>query len=245
MARGSSSADLKRGARSLASAKAAKASKDGDDTKPPKGATFIRKPLRDDDGNLLELGPPEIGIKAANAKTIQEAERIIATSPFEAGIAYDKNGKVVAVTIGSRYQLTWVGALSKLKGATLTHNHPDGTTFSMDDVISTVRLCGVKEFRAVAHDDHDNNPNTAGDKATYVMRPPKDSVFWKTSAAKLKEDHKAFRQDVLDRIAEKTGKDWRQHDGNTPIQVTRYIIDASMEMMNAKYNLGYRVITNI
>lgn len=240
MARGSSSADLKR-TRSVAKEKAVKAT---DATKVPKGAKLIHKAFEGEGGAKPSLQDPAIAIKAANAKTIEEAERIMADAKFETGIAY-KDGKVVAISVGGRYELTWAGALSKLKGATLTHNHPDGTTFSIADIVSTVRMCGVKEFRAVAHNVHDDDKNTGNDRATYVVKPPKDSVFWKTSAKKLKEDHQAFRQDVLDRIAEKTGKDWRQHDGRTPMQVQRYIIDASMEMMNAKYNLGYRVITNI
>jgi len=244
MARGSSFAELKR-TRSAASTKSAKASKANADTKLPKGAKLIHKAFVDIDGQKAVLRDPSIAIKAANAKSIEEAERIMAESQYETGIAYDKNGKVVAVTVGGRYELTWVGALSKLKGATLTHNHPDGTTFSIADVVNTVRQCGIKEFRAVAHNVHDDDKNTGSDRATYVMRPPKDSVFWKTSPAQLKADHRAFREAVLDRIAEKTGKDWRTHNGNTPIQVQRYIIDASMEMMNDKYNLGYRVITNI
>ena len=81
-------------------------------------------------------------------KEVQRMEKVFSQQPYECGSCVDKNGKNLFKTTDhaeSSIDLTFYR--DAMKDAVLTHNHPNGTTFSAED-ISTAVSCGVAEIRA-------------------------------------------------------------------------------------------------
>ncbi len=91
-----------------------------------------------------------------------QQERIIAENKFETGILYDSDGKIFFSKKGTSNEVKFTKAeISKMKGCTLTHNHPDGTVFSPND-IDMMRQGGLAEIRA------------CNSKGAYVLRSNSD-----------------------------------------------------------------------
>lgn len=104
-----------------------------------------------------------------------QQERIIAGNKFETGILYDSKGKVIFSKKGSSNEVKLTKAeISKMKGCTLTHNHPDGTVFSPND-IDMMRQGGLAEIRA------------CNSKGAYVLRSNSDWNSDISSWADIKE----------------------------------------------------------
>lgn len=83
------------------------------------------------------------------AKTkLYQCERIIAGNKYESAIIYDKNGNMVFKKKGNANSVSFtVEESKKMKGCVLTHNHPDGSVFSPED-INMLRVGDLSEIRA-------------------------------------------------------------------------------------------------
>jgi len=102
-------------------------------------------------GTTFETIPPTgVGKPAGDfSAKLASYENRIKDSPIEKCYALDKEGKKVLSKTGgkSSIELT-AGELDLLTDTTFTHNHPNGRTFSLEDINLQV-ITGVKEMRAV------------------------------------------------------------------------------------------------
>ena len=174
------------------------------------------------------------------------AERAIHRASTE-NVAIYKDGKQIAVSNGSGREVIFTKEELKLmKGSVLTHNHPQGTSFSRAD-LQLIKQRKLEEIRAVANYDD----------TTYSIKPPKDSLLWKTSVAKLASDHEKMRRAVYENAGylkeydarEKAcvawyrkNKEWpspEQVPDRIPSEVHRTAINDSIEALDIKYKLGY------
>lgn len=174
------------------------------------------------------------------------AEKAIHRAEVE-NVAIYKDGKQVAVSNGSGQEVVFSKEELKLmKGAVLTHNHPQGTSFSRAD-LQLIKQRKLAEIRAVANYDD----------MTYSIKPPKDSLLWKTSVAKLASDHEKMRRAVYENAGylkeydarEKACVAWYRKNKSWPTpdevpdlipsEVHRAAINDSIEALDIKYKLGY------
>lgn len=82
-------------------------------------------------------------------QTVQEIEDSIRNEKHEYAICFDNDGNMLfKETSGSR-NFVWISERSKklLRGNTLTHNHPNGMTFSYGDLATALKY-GCKAIRA-------------------------------------------------------------------------------------------------
>jgi len=86
-----------------------------------------------------------------SAKTPEDAIRKIRHSPVE-NLYVFKNGKQIRRFVGETDRITVESIfLSEMHDATLVHNHPQGSSFSRED-IEAVCLYNAKELILVTHD---------------------------------------------------------------------------------------------
>lgn len=134
---------------------------------------------------------PDAGSRYVDgAKTMNSAESRIQNLNHEQAVVVDKNGYVVAVVDGEEHSVGLTArARNAIKnGGTLTHNHPNGGTFSDTDIISAGTM-GAKEIRAVSKSTGKSYSLKAGNHAdgaglAKAMRKDSDKII-KTVNAKL------------------------------------------------------------
>jgi len=101
-------------------------------------------------------------VAARDAALSREEARIV-TRTTERAVVVDEDGKVVFAKTGARDYVRFSDAeMAKLRGAYVTHNHPSGNSFSLDDVKLLLQE-GLRELRAVGEQQ--------GTRYRYVMRP--------------------------------------------------------------------------
>lgn len=83
---------------------------------------------------------------------LQRKESQIANNPRESAAVYGPDGELLFETQGDRSSVQFTPEqVAKMKGATLTHNHPGNSSFSAEDVALAVRT-EMAEMRAVSAD---------------------------------------------------------------------------------------------
>lgn len=84
-----------------------------------------------------------------DAKTkLYQHERIISGNKYETAILYDKDGSIVFKKKGDSSRVSFSAQeRKKMKGCVLTHNHPNGSVFSPED-INMLRCGDLAEIRA-------------------------------------------------------------------------------------------------
>lgn len=98
-------------------------------------------------------GSPEPVKKAPSKKiaatSLKAAEDEIRALPYEKCRAFDLDGNLIFKKTGEKSQITFTREeAAKFKDAIFTHNHPSGSSFSLQDVI-TSRSTDMAEIRAV------------------------------------------------------------------------------------------------
>lgn len=111
--------------------------------------------------HLLILGPPSVNQRKKIDKTLKAVESKIRNKSVEHGVIVDKKGKVIWNKIGKNDYIDVTSALEKglLYENIFTHNHPLGTSFSLEDVISMFKY-RLSEVRAITK------------KYNHIIRPP-------------------------------------------------------------------------
>ena len=112
----------------------------------------------------------ELGVKAKKKSdpvaTLREEEGRISGNDFETAVVVDHDGNVVFSKRGKGNYVSFNKAeLDQMYGRSVTHNHPQGSSFSRDDI----NLCGnygLKEIRAVGK-------NALGENVRYVAQVSK------------------------------------------------------------------------
>lgn len=134
------------------------------------------EPVFEEIERLIEKEKPEPVVKRkkripADILAVRKFEKVIrGRTVNEVGAAIDKSGKVVLSKIGAKDYIKFTDSeMQIIRNKILTHNHPTGYSFSVDDI----RLSAgsqLKEIRAV------------GEKYSYSMKPPAtgwDEKFYK------------------------------------------------------------------
>lgn len=89
-------------------------------------------------------------------------EQFLSRRKKEMAIVYDGNGKYLFTKRGNETEIAFTRKEGKmLKGSIITHNHPSGGSFSIQD-IRTLKISGASEIRVV------------GENYVYYMRAPKE-----------------------------------------------------------------------
>ena len=84
------------------------------------------------------------------ASTLAKEETAIRGNNFETGVVVDANGKVLVRNTGTGSEVRFSKAdTAVMKGNTMTHNHPEGSTFSPADIDLATKH-GLSEIRAVS-----------------------------------------------------------------------------------------------
>ena len=116
-----------------------------------------RQVRRDKNGRVVMKTEPDILQQAIKKKTkdqmtLAEFEEAIYKLKHEEGAVYGLNGKQVFWKKGEKSQINFTTAEARqFTGRIFTHNHPNGATFSVDD-LQTAMDWKMEEVRAVARE---------------------------------------------------------------------------------------------
>lgn len=138
---------------------------------------------------------PDAGSKSVNGtKTLNSAETRIQNLDHEQLVVVDKDGYVVAVVDGAGSSVTPTARAMRAinAGGTMTHNHPNGGTFSDQDIIMA-GTSGVKEIRAVSKTTGLSYSLKAGNKTNGVGLA---NAMRKDSGSIIAEANKTLRNTV-------------------------------------------------
>ena len=80
---------------------------------------------------------------------VKQAEKEIQNQTFESAVIFDSEGNFLVWEDGKESHVNLAKFEGKMKGNILTHNHPKGSSFSMED-IKYFLYNGLKEIRAVS-----------------------------------------------------------------------------------------------
>jgi len=102
----------------------------------------------------------------------------------ETVVVYDGSGKYLFTKRGSETEIIFTRKEGKmLKDSIITHNHPSGASFSIQD-IKTLKASGAAELRVV------------GKNCVYYIRPPKEWSEEIQNESNLEKELKKIRTDV-------------------------------------------------
>ena len=110
---------------------------------------------------------PEAGSRrVSSATTLNSAESRIQNLDHEQMVVVDRDGYVVAAVDGGAHSVSFTDRAYRaaIAGGTVTHNHPNGGTFSGTDIVSAGSL-GITEIRAVSKRFGTTYSLKAGNKA--------------------------------------------------------------------------------
>lgn len=102
---------------------------------------------------------------SALSRSLSAHESAIRGNDYETLIALDENGNLIFSKKGNRNSVAYGADASKTTNAIVTHNHPDGGSFSWQDMHGMVVL-NQKEMRATTKD------------FTYSMKRPEKGWGW-------------------------------------------------------------------
>lgn len=146
---------------------------------------ILRRPkalvLGNEIGSDLRLEENQLSSKRSTFERIRHIERLIARAEIEIAVAFDAQGNILAIQYGqpSRVQFDWKQEKLIMPDGIVTHNHPNQSYFSADDLFYVHRL-NAAELRAVA-----------GNIVHRLVRPAtgwdsnKLNQFWKSETKKL------------------------------------------------------------
>lgn len=153
-------------------------------------------------------------------------EKIIRGLKKEKAILYDASGSRVFQKNGAEHSVKFTqDEIKKMHGGVLTHNHPEGASFSPAD-INMMRISGLKEIRAVGRD------------GVYVLKQPNE---WDEKLGNLGEIKKQYAE--IEKELEDTMTKWAQ-DNLELISVEDYQIryqDAIMRTLSERFGLEYEM----
>ena len=103
-------------------------------------------------GSASGEGPGRISVKAGQYKrlkqTLKNCEAELRQRKTEKGVVYDDDGNAICHRCGTKDEIKWKREeILKMKDGSMTHNHPNDSTFSVNDVLFAVGN-GLKRIRA-------------------------------------------------------------------------------------------------
>lgn len=164
---------------------------------------------------------PDAGHKSVNGtKTLNSAEKKIQNLDHEQLVVVGKDGYVMAVVDGGEHSVGLTAkALKEIQaGGIMTHNHPNGGTFSTTDIITAGDI-GAKEIRAVSKTTGKSYSLKAGNKAdgsglSYAMRKAENSIInsannkLDSTVNKRKYANKNTYMKAVDKVWDDTMGEW-------------------------------------
>lgn len=159
--------------------------------------------------------------KTARRELLKD-ERSITKRAKEIAVVYDKNGKFLFQKSGGGESVSFsLQEMIKLRGNIVSHNHPSGASFSMQD-INLMRLSGISELRVVVND------------GVYYLRAPKK---WPSS---IKTEENLMRE--LKMIRKKVRKHYQKLYENGKInEIERYWLSSNErnKLFSEKFGFEY------
>ncbi len=159
--------------------------------------------------------------KAIEKRRLDEAS--IAGHKSEYGILYDAFGNKLFKKHGGKGEIIYTDEEAGLmKDGILTHNHPHGTTFSLDDIDMLGRT-GLSELRAVGRD------------GIYVIRQPKAWPNEIETFDKLEKEYLDIKLSLQEGMYEEVRSGRINTDEDYSIEYQERIL----EKFSSKYNFQY------
>ena len=150
-------------------------------------------------------------------------EASIAGHKNEYGILYDSQGKRILKKRGEKDRIVYTDEETALMlGGVLTHNHPSGATFSVDDIDMMGRT-GVTELRAIGRD------------GVYVIRQPAEWPEGINSFEKLEKEYSEIQLSLQNEMYEEVLSGRITTDNDYSIEYQRRILDK----LTSKYGFTY------
>ena len=154
---------------------------------------------------------------------VTEMEDHIYELQYERMIAFDDEGNVVLQKSGSEHEIAFEeNELVALRGTTIIHNHPLGTTFSPDDIYFT-RDNGLRELRAT------------GKIATYRLQS-NQALYQLPDYETFCEEHLNLYKHYVG-VYKKRYTNWRSNKE----KMDRIVQATVIKVLAKKYNLAYSV----
>ena len=150
-------------------------------------------------------------------------EASIAGHKNEYGILYDSQGNRILKKRGEKDRIVYTDEETALMpGGVLTHNHPSGATFSVDDIDMMGRT-GITELRAVGRD------------GVYVIRQPAEWPEGINSFEKLEKEYSEIQSSLQNEMYEEVLSGRITTDNDYSIEYQRRILDK----LTSKYGFTY------
>ena len=175
---------------------------------------------------------PQAGSKSVNEDvTMNGAEKRILNLDHEQLVVVDKYGYVVSVVDGSEHSvgITDKAAKAIAAGGRVTHNHPNGGTFSPADVISAGNL-GATEIRAASKRF----------KTTYSLKAT-NKANGKGIAKQMNKDYPKIEKEWDAKILKLNNRKYMNKDNYEKAVYQAYndVMDAWMKKNASKYGYTY------
>lgn len=149
-------------------------------------------------------------------------ERILTGNRYETAILYDETGNVENRKKGNADSVHFTEKeIKTMKGKILTHNHPNGSTFSSAD-INMLRRADLAEIRACSR------------RGTYIMRRPKN---WSKDIPDFETIDIEYHN-----IYERIGKEYRDkaaREGKNIVEYLGVVDDKTIEEFCKKYDIEF------
>lgn len=171
-----------------------------------------------DSGIIKTDGWPDAAIER---RRLDEAS--IAGHKNEYGILYDSQGNRILKKRGEKDRIVYTDEETALMpGGVLTHNHPNGATFSVDDIDMMGRT-GITELRAIGRD------------GVYVIRQPAEWPEEINSFEKLEKEYSEIQLSLQNEMHEEVLSGRITTDNDYSIEYQRRILDK----LTSKYGFTY------
>ncbi|MEG0998397.1 MAG: phage minor capsid protein [Clostridiales bacterium] len=178
--------------------------------------SLLKKPSILSD-NKYKLLPNDI------MKDVRKAEQSISEDSIENLLIYDRKGNLLISKAGISSKVEVPKSSKKnIKGCIMTHNHPSGKTFSVEDV-QTLFFSGVAELRATTKD------------GTFILRQPKTWHKGLSRPYKIRKEYEDILYSLQDKYI-----DIYNRDGLLLNQVEAMWTEETLKIFTKKFGLEYK-----
>lgn len=154
---------------------------------------------------------------------LQDKEKIISKNNYESAFLFDKRGNIVFSKKGEEHEVEFTTEeLKQFRGMVLTHNHPNNTTFSPDDIYFAMET-GLQEIR------------TTVNGGAYILRRNENLHLMPVFEEFQKEHLRLYIQ--LRKTYKLKHLDWE----NDKDRMERIVQSNTIRLLSEKYGLLYSV----
>lgn len=189
-------------------------------TKNKSKSNIVNRPTKK---KVVDYSKTGSNVFSQNSKTeLYQNERIISGDKRESAILYNSQGERIFVKKGKKDSVTFTkDEIAKMKNGVLTHNHPNGTVFSPDD-INMLRRGQLSEIRAC---------NSLG---TYVLRNASEWDDNISDFEKISNEYWSIMNEVGKKYSELSAK-----EGKPIFYYMRQMDEEGLKVFSEKYGLEF------